>query len=100
MKTRNFFLMLILIFGLLTACAPKPAATPESQPAAVDSAPLAVSTAPAQESAPLAVSTEPAQESAPEAVPTSRGDQLQATDPATVALASGGLQLVEIFRFT
>jgi hypothetical protein len=31
---------------------------------------------------------------------TSRGPNLEATDPATVSLASGGLQLVEFFRFT
>lgn len=35
-----------------------------------------------------------------QAVATSRGDNLQATDPATVSLASGELQMVEIFRFT
>lgn len=33
-------------------------------------------------------------------VPTSRGPNLEATDPATVSLASGQLQLVEFFRFT
>jgi hypothetical protein len=33
-------------------------------------------------------------------VVTPRGDALEATDPATVSLASGGLQLVEFFRFT
>jgi hypothetical protein len=33
-------------------------------------------------------------------VATSRGPDLEATDPATVSLASGGLQLVEFFRFT
>lgn len=33
-------------------------------------------------------------------VPTSRGPNLEATDPTTVALASGQLQLVEFFRFT
>ncbi len=33
-------------------------------------------------------------------VATSRGPNLEATDPATVSLASGGLQLVEFFRFT
>ena len=31
---------------------------------------------------------------------TSRGSELHATDPTTVDLASGGLQLVEFFRFT
>jgi hypothetical protein len=33
-------------------------------------------------------------------VPTSRGPELHATDPLTVNLASGQLQLVEFFRFT
>jgi hypothetical protein len=33
-------------------------------------------------------------------VATSRGPNLEATDPTSVALASGGLQLVEFFRFT
>ena len=33
-------------------------------------------------------------------VATSRGPDLEATDPTTVRLASGGLQLVEFFRFT
>lgn len=36
----------------------------------------------------------------PQPVATSRGPNLEATDPATVVLASGGLQLVEFFRFT
>jgi len=33
-------------------------------------------------------------------VATSRGPNLEATDPTAVNLASGGLQLVEFFRFT
>jgi hypothetical protein len=35
-----------------------------------------------------------------QAVATSRGPDLEATDPSTVNLASGQLQLVEFFRFT
>ena len=35
-----------------------------------------------------------------QAVATSRGPNLEATDPSTVNLASGQLQLVEFFRFT
>jgi hypothetical protein len=35
-----------------------------------------------------------------QAVATSRGSNLEATDPTTVSLASGQLQLVEFFRFT
>ena len=38
---------------------------------------------------------------APTAIPiaTSRGPELEATDPTTVNLASGGLQFVEFFEF-
>lgn len=71
---------------------------------------LAVSCAPA-ESAPASdvpIATEPpnaespALTAAPSVQPavTSRGDALEASDPSTVNLASGGLQLVEFFRFT
>jgi hypothetical protein len=42
----------------------------------------------------------PAQAVEVQAVATSRGPNLEATDPATVSLASGQLQLVEFFRFT
>ena len=41
----------------------------------------------------------PQDEVAQEPVPTPRGDELVATNPATVKLASGGLQLVELFTF-
>jgi hypothetical protein len=44
--------------------------------------------------------TESSAQADPVAVVTSRGDELEATDPATVSLASGGVQLVEFFRFT
>lgn len=55
-----------------------------------------------ENTAPPQPASQTIQNQAPEApaVATSRGDKLQATDPATVALASGGLQLVEFFRFT
>jgi hypothetical protein len=65
---------------LMAACAPQ-AAPPEATPL--------------QPAAPQA----PAQ-ALPAAAATSRGDALEATDPATVSLASGRIQLVEFFRFT
>jgi len=34
-----------------------------------------------------------------QAIATSRGPNLEATDPTTVSLASGGFQLVEFFEF-
>jgi hypothetical protein len=39
-------------------------------------------------------------ESAPLPIATSRGPDLEATDPNTVSLASGQLQFIEFFRFT
>jgi hypothetical protein len=36
----------------------------------------------------------------PRVAATSRGPDLEATNPETAALASGGLQLIEFFRFT
>ncbi len=74
MKTGRLSPTLIAAALLLAACAPQNPAPP-----------------------PAAASPSANQ---PQAAATSRGDQLQATDPATVSLASGGLQLVEFFRFT
>ena len=47
----------------------------------------------------LAPSIESTQ-SAPLPTVTARGPDLVASDPASVSMASGGLQLVEFFRFT
>ncbi|MBI5824360.1 MAG: hypothetical protein HZB18_10060 [Chloroflexi bacterium] len=94
MKPRFFFLTLSLLAVLLTsACA---SATGTSSPAAlppVESIPATAapeSTAPAPATGSVDV----------QAVATSRGPNLEATDPAMVSLASGQLQLVEFFRFT
>ncbi len=95
----KFFLLTIL---LTSACAP--AATPppiaESAPSAtLASAPIAGSPTP---SLILPEATQPPAPTLgvifPEA--TSRGPNLEASDPTTVNLASGQLQLVEFFRFT
>ena len=101
MKTR-FFLNLSLLAVLLTSCAP--AATPAAQPLTV--APSVTSNsqpdvALVSTATPLTVS-DSTQASAPTALPiaTSRGPNLEATDPTTVNLANGGIQLVEFFRFT
>jgi len=49
---------------------------------------------------PEATAPAPTQPVEVQAVATSRGPKLEATDPATVSLASGQLQLIEFFRFT
>ena len=93
---------LLVIPTLLTACAPR--ATPVRAPLAATEAPIATATQ-AATGAPLPIAsatlaptvTQPPTELPP--VATSRGDLLEATDPDTVTLASGGLQLVEFFAF-
>jgi hypothetical protein len=67
----------------------EPSATPNSQP---EGTPLPTDT-------PSILVTQTA---APAPLPaaTSRGPELHATDPSTVSLASGQVQLVEFFRFT
>ena len=104
MKPRFLLWTASLVIALLAvSCAPS--ATTESAPAAeppssVDSAPATEAAAP--ESEPTAVTlvdpTEVPALELPSYLP--RGDSLEATDPSTVSLASGGLQLVEFFRFT
>lgn len=85
---------------LASACAP----TAPSSPAAVDASATPVSVdSPASTATPLPVQPEATSvptEAAAQPVATSRGPDLEATDPTTVKLASGQLQLVEFFRFT
>lgn len=88
---------------LLASCAP--AATPS--PASVIELPTEVAAATATVP-PLPTLAEPSPvptlTDAPTAVPlpvaTSRGPDLEATDPTAVSLATGGLHFVEFFRFT
>jgi thioredoxin-like negative regulator of GroEL len=99
MKPRFIFWTLSLVVVLLTvSCAP--AVT--SPPAAPTDIAIPATAAPADTSAPAATASAPTQSAEVEvqAVATSRGPNLEATDPATVSLASGQLQLVEFFRFT
>jgi uncharacterized lipoprotein YajG len=96
MKSRFYFLTVFLVAVLLIiACAPtsvtqEPVVLPPTA-SAIDSAPVAEATVPIVEAT---------QVPAVQAVATSRGSDLHATDPSTVSLASGQLQLIEFFRFT
>jgi hypothetical protein len=93
MKPRFFFPALGLAAVLLVvSCAPAVPVTP-----AREIMPVSPTATPA-----LSATTVPALTQVVEvqAVATSRGPNLEATDPATVSLASGQLQLVEFFRFT
>lgn len=98
----------LLTVLLLAACAPStvPAPTgPEApaQPAPPESETASPTPTPAEiqpQAAVTGISPMEAPTEAPQAVATSRGPNLEATDPNTVNLASGDLQLVEFFRFT
>ena len=96
MKSRIFLLNLVLTAVLLASCAPKAAQPPA--PVGVD-VPQAATPAPVDTTQPQQPQSQ-ATEAPVQVIPTSRGDKLQATDPATVSLASGDLQMVEFFRFT
>ena len=85
MKIR-LFLSLILVPVLVAACGP----------AASTAAPGMAEASPTQVTGATAVALSPT----PLPIATSRGPHLHATDPMTVNLASGDLQLVEFFRFT
>lgn len=61
--------------------------------------PVPAETEPPQDTQAVPATEVPATEP-PAIIATSRGDSLEATDPAGVALASGELQLVEFFRYT
>lgn len=99
MKPRFILWSLGLVIALLAVscapAAPTESAPPEESAPSVDSAPATEAAAP--ESEPTAiVLTDPTE--LPPFVP--HGNDLVATDPTTVSLASGGLQLIEFFRFT
>jgi hypothetical protein len=92
-----FFLSLSLVtVFVVSACAPAAPAAPTqaAAPATEPSLPAATQT-PETAAQPTLQAA-----STPLAVATSRGPNLEASDPSTVSLASGGLQLVEFFRFT
>lgn len=97
---RLFFWTVGLVTALLAVscapAAPTESALPEEPISSVDLAPVTETAAP--ESEPTAVAALPDPTELPPFTP--HGDQLVATDPTTVSLASGGLQLVEFFRFT
>lgn len=90
-------LSLLLLTVFTAACA---AGTPTATPALPEVVQPSATVPSTDTSAQATVV--PTEELAATAIPaaTSRGSELQASDPSTVKLASGGLQLVEFFRFT
>jgi PBP1b-binding outer membrane lipoprotein LpoB len=99
MKAKLILSTLALLAVIAAGCAPE--AGLSTEPAPEITQPTA---AIAGEATPTAAeATTPATitgEATPAPVATSRGDQLVATDPSTVNLASGKPTLLEFFRFT
>ena len=102
----HFFLKLLLIAVLLMACTPATSTVLPTSPSVEPN--ILPSQTPFAEATPSVdltatytlelLSATPSSDAQP--VATSRGPNLEATDPTTVNLSSGGLQLVEFFRFT
>jgi hypothetical protein len=93
----RLFLSAVSLAAVLVASSCAPAGTSVPVPPTIESS-LPLTAAPVDPSPITEVS--PTQTVNIEAAPTSRGPNLEATDPTTVSLASGQLQLVEFFRFT
>jgi len=99
MKPR-LFLTASLLAVLLAACA-SPQATQPPAPSVEQVLPSATAIQPVVSAdlsaTPNLVVEAPTQTPFP--IATSRGPELEATDPTTVSMASGGLQFIEFFEF-
>ena len=102
---KNYFIPSLSLFVILLAsCAPAIAPTELSvqQPTvtvAIEPSATVVVTSTSAAPVDLVVAPTDVFTSTPVPLATSRGPDLEATDPTTVNLASGGLQFVEIFQF-
>lgn len=99
--TRLFPTLILIAVFILSACSPAASSpTPEATSTVAQPEASPVPAATLTLVPPEATVTLPPPTDLPPFVPTSRGPDLHATDPTTVNLASGQLQLVEFFRFT
>ena len=101
MRTR-LFSTLNLLTVLLTACAAANTAEPASIQTTAPAAVVQPSETMVLEARSPTAEMAPTETVSSTALPvaTSRGPDLEATDPLTVSLASGQIQFVEFFRFT
>ena len=100
MTKPRLLLSLILLAVLLAACSPAASTVAPAQP--VDIKPtvtLPPPTLTVEASLPVTIAPMDTLAPTPFPVATSRGPNLEATDPTTVSMASGGLQFVEFFEF-
>jgi PBP1b-binding outer membrane lipoprotein LpoB len=104
MRKERFLLSLGLVAVFLASCSS--AESPAGKPAVASATPIPVelTAAPIVDLTTTRVGADSlnSTSSAPtmQAVATSRGPNLEAIDPTSVSLASGGVQFVEFFRFT
>ena len=104
MRKNRLFLSLFLLTVLLVGCAP--AETSANSPEIASTTPiiLELTATPVVDLTETHIYTNSLNSATPapttQAVATSRGPSLEAVDPTTVSLASGGVQFVEFFRFT
>ena len=103
MRINHLFLRLGVFAVLLGACAPAETQTTPPESASATPAITAPTATPVIDLTATRVETESLNSATPaptvQAVATSRGPNLEATDPQTVSMASGGLQFVEFFEF-
>ena len=99
---RGSFLPVILTALLLVSCASQSGTSSPPIQATVPLTVLEPTTTPQVDIPAPTSQAVPTEALAPTTLPiaTSRGPNLEATDPSTVSLVSGQLQLVEFFRFT
>ena len=99
-KHGSFLTVGLVAILVVSACAPAVATNPPpaAEAPAATSAPVAEVVPTATDEVVAPVPTQAVAEVLP--VATSRGPNLEATDPTMVNLAAGELQLVEFFRFT
>ena len=99
MKTRLFLTLSLFAVLLVAACTSETPVAPVQPDAPVI---VEASATPLVDVPSATVEVVPTESLAPTALPiaTSRGPDLEATDPSTVSLASGQVQFVEFFRFT
>ena len=96
---RQFFLFAVLVTVIIiSACSP--VSTAEVSQQVVENAVVETDAAIEPQSTELPGFAATAPALLPAAKPTSRGDQLVASDPASVNLSAGVPTLVEFFRFT
>jgi len=101
MLTSRLLPGLVLIAVISVACAPVAAQTQTAaQPVVIQPTATFPPSIPTLDQS-VQPTVGPTQDTAPTPFPiaTSRGPNLEATDPGTVNMASGGLQFVEFFEF-